>query len=96
MNVIAKSINLTPFLRATTKAVPNGPKSSVTTGKVQKTKIILSPPLHKIFTKSYTINGPIRLSSGIAGISRKILFCVIMYVYVLRNYHSNVGEYRVN
>ncbi|XP_051169732.1 cytochrome b-c1 complex subunit Rieske, mitochondrial isoform X2 [Leptopilina boulardi] len=66
MNVIAKSTNVAPFLRATTKCVPTGPKSSVTTGKVQKTKVIVPPPLHKVYTKSYTFSGPIRLNSGIA------------------------------
>ncbi|XP_043464644.1 cytochrome b-c1 complex subunit Rieske, mitochondrial [Leptopilina heterotoma] len=66
MNVIAKSANVAPFLRATTKSVPNGPKPSVTTGKVQKTKLVVPPPVHKVYTKLDTLSGPLRVNSGVA------------------------------
>lgn len=70
MNVIAKSTNIAPFARATTAAVSNGSKSAASTGKIQKTKIVVPPPVQKIVLKSDIFSGPIRVSSGMAVSSR--------------------------
>ena len=94
MNVIAKSTNIAPFTRVTANAVSNGSKCAPSTGKVQKSKITVPPPVQRIVVKPEIFSGSIRVSSGIAGkFSKMHLFIVkrtffllwLQNSYLLRN-----------
>lgn len=72
MNVIAKSTNLSPFLRATATAVSNGGKPVAATGKTQKPKIAVPPTVKRTHGQSLyqdLLTGPTCISSGVAGAS---------------------------
>ncbi|XP_012218661.1 cytochrome b-c1 complex subunit Rieske, mitochondrial isoform X1 [Linepithema humile] len=69
MNVIAKSTALSPFLRATATAVSNGGKPVAATGKVNKPKVSVPPPVKRVTGHSIyqdLLTGPTCISSGVA------------------------------
>ena len=79
MNVIAKSTALSPFLRATATAVSNGGKPVATTGKVQKPKVSVPPPVKRALGQTVQqdlLSGPASISSGVAGaFASTVPFC---------------------
>lgn len=68
MNVVAKSMNIAPFLKASVTVVANGIRPAAATGKVQKPKVATPPSVKRLLNQSLSENlfsGPICISSGI-------------------------------
>ena len=72
MNVIAKSTNLSPFLRATATVVSNGGMPVAATGKVTKAKVTVPESFRRRLQQTVyqdLLTGPTYISSGVAGAS---------------------------
>nr|XP_034195418.1 cytochrome b-c1 complex subunit Rieske, mitochondrial [Osmia lignaria] len=68
MNVVAKSSNLSPFLRSTVTVVTNGTQPVVSSAAVVKPKIVGKSTVKLLLKESMLqslITGPLRVSSGI-------------------------------
>ncbi|XP_017795206.1 PREDICTED: cytochrome b-c1 complex subunit Rieske, mitochondrial-like isoform X2 [Habropoda laboriosa] len=73
MNVVAKSTNLSPFLKSATTVVSNGIQPVSGSGVVLKQKIVTKPVVRQLIGQSMLeslITGPLRVSSGI-GVTQK-------------------------
>ncbi|KAG5317134.1 UCRI protein, partial [Pseudoatta argentina] len=84
MNVIAKSTNLSPFLRATATVVSNGGMPVTVTVKVSKPKITVPEPFRRRLqqtTYQDLLIGPTCISSGVA---------VSMQVHQRRLVHTDI------
>ncbi|XP_046471093.1 cytochrome b-c1 complex subunit Rieske, mitochondrial isoform X1 [Neodiprion pinetum] len=71
MNVIARTSNLSPYLKATSAAIPNGLRPVAGSGKVQKSKVVVKSDVERL--TSYSLSqalptGQLRARSGITGI----------------------------
>lgn len=68
MNVVAKSTNLTPYLRSTVTVVTNGLQPVTGSGPITKSKIVVEPVVSQMVKESMfkaLITRPLRVSSGI-------------------------------
>lgn len=70
MNVIARSANISPYLKATVTVVSNGGRTVAATGKVQRPPIVVPAPVTPILSDTMQqniISGVVRVNSSISG-----------------------------
>ncbi|KAL2713089.1 hypothetical protein V1478_017282 [Vespula squamosa] len=69
MNVIARSANISPYLKATVTVVSNGGRTVAATGKVQRPPIVVPAPVTPILSDTMQqniISGAVKVSSSIS------------------------------
>ncbi|KAI4479985.1 PREDICTED: cytochrome b-c1 complex subunit Rieske, mitochondrial-like [Polistes canadensis] len=84
MNVIARSANISPYLKSTVTVVSNGARAVAPTGKVQRPAIVvLSPvtPMVNDTLQQNIISGVVRVSSSISAPTR---------IHQTRGAHSDI------
>lgn len=84
MNVVAKSSNLSPFLRSTVTVVTNGTQPIVPSIAVVKPKIVTESVVKQLLKESMLqslVTGPLRVSSGIGG-TRNLFKCYFINCYI--------------
>lgn len=92
MNVVAKSSNVLPFLRATT-VISNGMQPVSGRGIVAQPKIVTKLVPKRIVGQSLQdslITGPLRVSSGIGGLSHLLVYYVISFHIGFNKIYSSI------